>query len=186
MKHWKTSVGLGSALVLAGGTFIWADANADALRSAPAAVQSAVTQLAGTNKIHEFGLETEGGKTAYDLEYQVKGESYEADIDPSGQILSREVEVDLSIIPPAVLDAAKKAHADGKLDEASIVAADGKLFYEIDVKVGNDSHELHIAVDGTVMADSIEAPEAQEKPDAGGKGEKGEKGDKDGEHEDKD
>ena len=183
MKNWKLSVGFGSALLLAGGAFLWADNDADAIRSAPAAVQSAVIQLAGTSKIHEFEVETEGGKTVYDVEYKVKDQSYEADIDPSGQIVSREVEVDLSIVPPAVLDAAKKAHADGKLDEASIVSAGGKLFYEIDVKVGNDSRELQIGADGTVIADSVEAPEAPEKPDAA---EKGPKGDKDGEHEEKD
>ena len=180
MKNWKISAGVGSALILAGGAFIWADGDADTLRSAPAPVQSAVIQLAGTNKIHEFEVENEGGKTVYSVEYKVKDQSYEADIDASGQIVSREVEIDLSIIPPAVIDAVKKAHADGKLDEATIVAADGKLYYEIDSKVGKDTHELHVGADGTVISDSIEAPEPDEKAGADEKAEKG------GDHEDKD
>jgi len=187
MKMWKKSACLAAAAALAVGAWALGDEGSQKLRSAPPAVQVAVIQLAGTNKIHDFDVETEGGNTVYDLEYNVKGISYEADIDPSGQILSREVEVDLSIIPPAVIDAAKKTHADGKIGEGSIVAAGDKLFYELDVKVGKDSHEMHIAADGSVIADTIEAPEAPEADEAGEKGEKPDKdGEKGGEHQDKD
>jgi uncharacterized membrane protein YkoI len=181
MNAWKMSAGIGAALVVGTLSTLCAGEAADKLRAAPSAVQLSVIQLVGTNKISDFDTEADGGKTVYDLEYTIKGGDYEADIDPSGKILTREVEVDLSIVPPAVTDAAKKAHGDGKLSEASIVAADGKLYYELDVQVGKDEHEMQIGADGAVIGDSVEAPEAPETPEAGEKSEKG-----GGDHEDKD
>jgi uncharacterized membrane protein YkoI len=170
MKAWtKILGGVGAALTLTSGVAIWAASSADALRGAPPAVQLAVVQLVGTNKVNEFDSEVEAGKTVYDLEYIVKGVTYEADIDPSGQILTREVEVDLSIVPPAVVSAAKKSHADGTIGETAIVTAGDKMFYEMDVKVGKDTHEVQISAGGSVLADTIEAPEAPETPAAGAK-----------------
>jgi len=163
MNAWKKSAAcLGAAALVVCVASVWGDEDSDKLRAAPPAVQAAVIQLAGTNKIEEFDSEAEGGKTVYDLGFSVKGVNYEADIDPSGKILMREVEVDLSIVPPAVMDAAKKAHADGKVGEASIVTSGDKMFYELDAKVGKDSHEIQISAGGDVIADAIEAPEAPE------------------------
>jgi uncharacterized membrane protein YkoI len=181
MNKWKKSGFAVAASTLALSACAWANEGSDKLRSAPAAVQSAVIQVVGTNKIDDFDMETENGKTVYDLDFKIKGTDYEVDVDPSGQILSREVEVDLSIIPPAVIEAAKKAHADGKIGEGSIVTAGSKMFYELDMKVGKDSREIQIDAGGAVLADAVEAPEAHEAA------EKPEKpGDKEGEHEDKD
>ena len=115
------------------------------------------------------------------MEFAVKGATYEADIDASGNIFTREVEVDLSIIPPAVIDTAQKAHSDGKIGEGSIVSAGGKMYYELDVKVAKDEHEMQIGADGTVIGDSIEAPEAPEAPESATKG--GEKAGEKGEDE---
>jgi uncharacterized membrane protein YkoI len=182
MKAWMKFAALGAGAVMATAALTWADKESDAdsaaLRSAPPAVQSAVLQLAGMNKINEFDSETENGKTVYDLEYAVKGGTYEADIDPSGQILTREVDVDASIVPPAVIAAAKAAHDGAKIGEASIVAAGDQLFYELDVKAGKDTHEMRIGAGGSVIADSIEAPEAPDADNDKG-GEAGDKEDKD-------
>jgi len=176
------------------GAWAMADEASDKLRAAPPAVQVAVVQLVGTNKINDFDNEMEGDKAVFSVEFKVKGVSYEADIDPTGQILTREVEVDQSILPPAVIAAAKKAHADGKLGESSIITAGDKMFYEMDVQVGKDSHEMQIGAAGDVIADSIETPEADEADgaevkDKGGKDDdddKGGKAEKGEEHEDKD
>jgi len=171
MKTWMKITGCaGAALVLAVALPSWGDEDASkALKAAPPAVQVAVVQLVGTNKINDFDSEVYAGKTVYDVEFAVKGASYEADIDASGNILTREVEVDLAIIPPAVIDAAKKAHADGKVGEGSIVTAGDKMYYEMDVKVGKDEHEMQIGADGAVIGDAIEAPEAPEAPEPGEK-----------------
>jgi hypothetical protein len=68
------------------------------------------------------------------------------------------VEVDLSIIAPAVLDEEKKAHADGVIGERSILNAGDKLFYELAIKGGKDSDEIQIDAAGNVIADAVEAP----------------------------
>ena len=123
MNKLKTSGLIVAVGALSVGAFVLADEGSDKLKSAPPAVQSAVIQMVGTHKIDDFDVVTEGGKTVYDLDFKIKGTDYEVDIDPSGKILSREVEVDLSIVPPTVIDAAKKAHADETIGEGSIVNA---------------------------------------------------------------
>jgi len=143
-----------------------ADKTSDALRAAPAPVAAAVVKLVGDNKISEFDAESEGGKMVYDLEYTIKGVTYEADIDPAGNILQREIDVDLSFLPAAVIAAANKAHAGGTLHEASVLTTGDKLCYSVDVKVGADTHEMQIGADGAVLKDSIEAPEEEEEAPA--------------------
>jgi uncharacterized membrane protein YkoI len=163
MKNQLKFAGYSAAAILATTTALWAEEYSDALRSAPAPVQSAVVQLTGGAEIHEFGMETENGKSIYELEYKIKGIKYGADIDPtSGQVLTREVEVDASNISPAAIAAATKAHADGKLHEATIVNAGDKLYYEIEIKTAKEEHELQIDAAGNILADTVEAPEADE------------------------
>ncbi len=165
------------ATAVGGTAFAFADENSDAVKKAPDAVQATVKTLVGDHKIAEFSTETADGKTIYDLEYKIKGVSYAADIDPTGNIVEREVDVDLSVVPPAVLEAAKKAHADGKIGESSIITAGDQMFYGIDVKVGKDTHEMEIGAGGNVIKDAIEAPEAPETPKAPKAAEKEEKPD---------
>ena len=80
-------------------------------------------QVVGDNKLEGCDTEQLNGKTVYEVDYKVKGGDYSISVTPAGEIVEREVEVDLSIVPPSVLDAAKTAHADGKVGEASIVTA---------------------------------------------------------------
>jgi uncharacterized membrane protein YkoI len=141
----------------------------DALAKAPVAVQSVVKSLLGSNKLAGFDPETTDGKTTYEVSIEIKGSDYGAVVSDTGTILEREVDVDLSMVPPEVLDAAKNAHADGKISEASIVSAEGKLFYSLDVKVAKDTHEMKVSATGNVLEDKIEPPEANhgdEKPEA--------------------
>ncbi len=157
------------ALTLAVGysAHVLADEASDALAKAPPLVQATVKTLVGKHEIKEFGAEAADGKTIYDLEYSIKGVNYAADIDPAGNIIEREVEIDLLAVPSVVIDAARKAHPDGKLAEASIDTAGDKIYYSLDVKVGDDTREVNIGADGKVIQDKIEAPEADEaKPPA--------------------
>jgi uncharacterized membrane protein YkoI len=158
---------LGAAILataVCSGIYAWADDdNADALKKAPQPVQDMVKQVVGDNKLEGCDTEQLNGKTVYEVDYKVKGGDYSISVTPAGEIVEREVEVDLSIVPPSVLDAAKAAHADGKIGEASIVTAGDNLVYELDVKTGKDTHEMQISPTGKVTADAVEPPEADEK-----------------------
>src|SRR5262249_52981053 len=95
-------------------------ANTGTLPKAPQADQKAVKQLVGSNKRDEFGSETTLGKTLTVVEFSVKGKEYAFGIDSTGNVAVRWVGVDASVVPPAVVDAAKKAHPDGKVSEVTI------------------------------------------------------------------
>ncbi len=152
------------ATAVCGGLWAWADeGDADALKKAPPAVQATVQKVVGDNKIEGCDTEQFDGKTVYEVDFKVKGGDYSISVNPAGDIVEREVEVDMAIVPPSVLDAAKAAHADGKIGEASIITSDDKMFYELDVKIGKDTHEMQIGPTGKVMADAVEPPEADEK-----------------------
>lgn len=135
----------------------------DAIAKAPAAVQATVKKVLGDKKCEGFDQEDADGKPAYEVSYKVDGVDHSTLITEAGDVISEETDVDLDKVPAAVMDAAKKSHADGKIGEAAIVTEAGKTCYELDVKVGTDTHEIKISNDGKVISDSIEKPEADEK-----------------------
>jgi uncharacterized membrane protein YkoI len=167
------------AVTAIAGAAAWSFADdEDAIAKAPAAVQATVKKVLGDKKCEGFDKEDASGKTAYEVNYKVDGVDHATLIAENGDILEEETDVDLAKVPAAVTGAAAKAHADGKVTEAAIVTTGGNQVYELDVKVGNDTHEMKINADGSVVSDAVEKPEADEK-DADKKDERGEeKGDK--------
>lgn len=87
------------------------------LAKAPLAVQKSVKQLVGSDKINEFGTETTLGGTLSVVEFEIKGVEYAFGIDSAGNVVVRWVGVDQSVVPPAVIDTAKKEHPEGKVSE---------------------------------------------------------------------
>jgi hypothetical protein len=133
--------------------------NAGTLANAPQAVQKSVKQLVRSHKISEFGTETTLGQTLSVVEFEVKGVEYAFGLDSSGNVVVRWVGVDKSVIPPAVVDAAKKAHPDGKVSETTIATVGERMFYSVNVKAGNELHEMEIGPAGSVTADRIKSKE---------------------------
>lgn len=60
------------------------------LADAPAAVQAAIKQLAGTGSIDRVTEEIEGGKKNYEAKVTINGKKKEADISPDGKISEEE------------------------------------------------------------------------------------------------
>jgi uncharacterized membrane protein YkoI len=173
-KNWKIlSLALAS-IVLASGVRAMAD-DEDKLAKAPAVVQDVVKKVLGDKgKLEGFETTEENGKPAFDIDLSIGGTSYAMIITAAGEVIQREVEITTAMVPPAVLDAAAKAHADGKASEISIITHGSDMYYEVEMKVGKDEHDINITPDGKVLADTIAKPEA---PDAGEKPEKDEKKD---------
>jgi len=160
MRISNKSLGLvAAALVIGAASWGMADDEA-AIAKAPSAVQATVKKVLGDKKCEGFDQEDSDGKPAYEVSYKVDGVDHSTLINQNGDIIEEEVDVELSTVPAPVTDAAKNAHSDGKIKEASIVTASDKKFYELDVKVGDDTHEMKINADGSVISDSIEKPEA--------------------------
>ena len=130
-----------------------------ALVKAPLAVQKSVKQLVGSHKINEFGTETTLGRTLSVVEFEIKGVEYAFGIDSAGNVVVRWVGVDQSVVPPAVIDTAKKEHPEGKVSETTIATVGDRMFYSVNVKTGNVLHEMEISPGGSVTADRIKGKE---------------------------
>ncbi len=62
------------------------------------------------------------------------------------------MDVPLDQVPPAVLETAKKACPEGRIDEVSKERENGAVVYEIDMELGGGKEcELEIAADGTLL-----------------------------------
>jgi uncharacterized membrane protein YkoI len=158
----KSIMGLGAGFILAVAGCA-SNSEKEDMASAPAAVQATAKRVLGDRKSEGFDKEDYEGKPAYELTYKVDGVDHSALIAENGELLEEEVDVDLSKVPTPVTSAAMKAHADGKVKEAAIVTASGKQFYELDVIVGKDTHEMKFNTDGSIVSDSVEKPESGEK-----------------------
>ena len=148
------SVGL--VLAMAASSLAWAaDKDDAALAKAPAAVQASAKKALGDKKLAEFGKESVGGKIVYEVGFKVGSVDHAYIISEAGELVQEEADVEVAKLPAAVTAAVKKAQPDGKIDEAATVTAGDKHFYEIDVKVGKDTHGIKVSEDGKVLADDI-------------------------------
>ena len=137
------------------------------LDQAPEAVRGAIERQVGGAKITEIELETEGGKTTYEVEFTRNGKEYELQIDPNGKILKleeeeddddddEEDEEDEQVISwekvPAVVQAVIKRHAgNAKIGEVEVETEDGKLVYEAKFVKDSKQYELEVDADGNVV-----------------------------------
>jgi len=148
---------LAALMSVAAGSLARAGAKDDAaLAKAPAAVQAAARKALGDKKLDEFGKENVGGKILYEIGYKVGSIDHAYILSEAGELVQEEEDVEVAKLPTAVTDAVKKAQPDGKIDEAAMATAGTKHFYEIDVKVGKDTHALKISRKGKLIADEIE------------------------------
>ena len=165
--------------VLAAGSWVRAD-DEDHLAKAPAVVQATVKKILGKGKLEGFDVEKADGKTVYDVDMEIGGTPYAMLVNEAGEVIQREVEVALVMVPQVVIDTGMKAHSDATIKEASIITRDGKMFYELEMMVGKVEHDVEISAKGKLLGESIakaEAPEAKDKKEADEKDEKDEKKD---------
>ena len=147
------------ATVALAGAVVWAadeDEQKISLTDAPAAVQAAITKAVGSSTIKKVTKETKKGETKYEAEFDVNKVEHSVEVSATGEVLEEETEIDAKTLPQPVTDAVKAKYVDGTLGEANEVKEKGSTFYEVDVKVGKDQHELKIDSSGKVLKDKIE------------------------------
>ncbi len=146
------------------------------LNAAPASVQKAITSAVGTGKLEKVKKENEDGKTVYEAEFEVANVDHSVTVTETGEVIEEETEVEAKTLPPAVTNAVKAKYATAEIEEANLVKAGGKTFYEVDVEIGKEHRELKIDAAGTITADKVEHEHQDGDHD----------GDHDGEHDKKD
>ncbi len=140
-----------------------ADEAAD-LAKTPKAVQDSIKKVIGSNELGDIEKEIEEGKPIYEAEYKVKGVTYVVVVAEDGKLIEHGVEVDQSFVPEAVMATVKKAQPNGKIAEVAIMVGNGRLFFAIETKVGQDLHILRINASGRLISDTSvkEAPASAE------------------------
>jgi uncharacterized membrane protein YkoI len=139
-----------------------------ALAKAPAVIQAAAKKVLGDNKLEEFDKAKVGGSIVYEIGCKIDQIEHTYVFSEKGRLIEEQVEVDASELSPAITSAVKKAHPDGKIDEAAIVTAGDRKFYEVDVIVGKDIHAIQVSLEGKLLSDEIEKS-LLELEDKGGK-----------------
>lgn len=118
---------------------------------APRAVQAAVRQVAGSNRVDQLTRETEDGKTIYEAQFLVNGMEQCATIAENGDIIGQEKQVDPNSLSAAVRDAVMKRYAAAKIDKAEMIQKDGKSYYELQVMTGGKKQEVKVRGDGQFL-----------------------------------
>ena len=160
-------------IAAAASTIAFAGEDKISLDAAPAAVQASIKKVVGAGKMGDVTKESEDGKTVYEAEFTLDKAEHSVKVSESGDVLEEETELDAPALPAAVTDAIKAKFATGKIEDASLVKAGGKTFYEVGVEVGDEDHEIKIDAAGKIIEDKVEKDEDK----------KDDKDDKDEKHE---
>ena len=155
MKNSPKILGYVAALAfLSIGSWSMAKEESIDLDKTPAPVQASIKTLLGDKKFDSLEKEDEKGQTVYEVEYKVNGTGYSALITEAGEVIQHEVDIDPSAVPANILDAAKKTHDGSTIEEASFVNADGKIYYEFEVKAGDQTFDVRVSAKGKVNHDA--------------------------------
>jgi uncharacterized membrane protein YkoI len=117
----------------------------------PAAVQAAVKEQAKSATVVGLAKEIENGKTMYEVETKVNGQTRDLLLDSTGAVVEVEQEVDLSSIPPAAKAAIEAKAAGGTIKKVETVTKGSAVSYEaaIQNKTGKNI-EVAVNADGSV------------------------------------
>jgi uncharacterized membrane protein YkoI len=145
---------IAASAILSIGSWSMAADEAIDLDKTPAPVQASIKTLLGDKKFDSLEKEDQKGAAVYEVEYKVNGTGYAALINETGDVIQHEVDIDPSAVPQNILDAAKKTHDGATIDEASFVNADGKIYYEFELKAGDQTYEVKVSTKGKVNHDA--------------------------------
>ena len=141
------------------------------LDQVPAAVRKTLERECKGATIRDITKEVEGEKTLYDFEVTREGRQFEFDIAANGEVLSREEQVELKQLPPAVRQTIERASKGGKLGTIMKGNEQGKTSYEAEITIKGKMTEIAVADNGKLITKAAEQEEEKEK--AGGKEERG-------------
>jgi uncharacterized membrane protein YkoI len=118
--------------------------------------------------------ENEDGKTVYEVKIKNNGEKLEVTLSAEGKVLEEEKDGDKKEenkaekvapdkLPKAVADAIKARFPNGEITSAEKETEDGKVVYDIELKMGGLKYEMDLYEDGTVIEVEKEVKPVPEK-----------------------
>ena len=141
---------LGTSLLLLG--VVCAQEKRLKMKDLPEAVQKTVKEQGKDATLKGLGSEVENGKTEYEAEFTVNGHSRDVTIDPQGNVIEVEEQVDLSSLPDAVQKGIKAAAGKGEILKVESITRAGKLEkYEAIIKAAGKKSEIQVDPDGNLI-----------------------------------
>ena len=140
------------------------------LSDCPNAVQKTLKREANGAKINEVKKEIEDGETTYEADVTIDGKEYEIVVSEDGTLLekaleddeeddgkeSEEVEMKLADCPAAVQKTFKREANEADIDVVDKETKDGKVIYEVDVKIDGKNYEIRVAEDGILISKALD------------------------------
>ncbi|MHC4212478.1 MAG: PepSY-like domain-containing protein, partial [Planctomycetota bacterium] len=135
----------------------------------PAAVQEVVKREFSGQRITEIDDEDDyDGIDVYKIEAETaEGKDLMIKVAPDGTLYQKEVEIDYADVPKVVQALFEKELGDvsSDVDEVKRISKQGKIQYNIELKMGRNDVELKIAADGTLLEKDIEEDEDDDDED---------------------
>jgi biopolymer transport protein ExbD len=115
----------------------------------PAAVQKTADEQSKGATVRGYGQETEGGKIAYEVQLIVNGHTKDVTIDPQGNVMEVEEEVDAKALPAEVREGLQKQAGKATIGKVESLTKHGTLVaYEAQVRQGKKRSEIQVGPDG--------------------------------------
>ena len=115
----------------------------------PAAVQKTADEQSKGATVRGYGQETEDGKVAYEVQLTVNGHGKDITIDPQGNVMEIEEEVDMKSLPAEVRAGLEKQAGKATLGKVESLTKHGSLVaYEAQVRDGEKHSEIQVGPNG--------------------------------------
>ncbi|HEY2499538.1 MAG TPA: hypothetical protein VGK24_20950 [Candidatus Angelobacter sp.] len=115
----------------------------------PAAVQKTADEQSKGATVRGYSRETENGKVEYEVQLMVNGHSKDVTMDPQGNVMEVEEQVDLGTLPGEVRSGLKKQAGNAKIGKVESLTKHGTLVaYEAQVQSGKKHSEIQVGPDG--------------------------------------
>jgi uncharacterized membrane protein YkoI len=140
------------------------------LEKVPKAVLDAVKKKFPDAKLTGASKETEGGKTAYEIEFTFKDHKYEAALTEDGKFIDIDKVIDAKELPQEILKALEEKYPKAKYDVIEEVTKDDKIAeYEVELTTA-DGKKIEVVLDtkGKVTKEEKKGekkPETKDKKD---------------------
>jgi uncharacterized membrane protein YkoI len=119
----------------------------------PAAVQKTADDQSKGATVRGYSTETEDGKLAYEVQLTVDGHSKDITMDPQGNVMEIEEEVDIKTLPAEVRSGLEKQAGKAAIGKVESLTKHGSLVaYEAQVRDGKKRSEVQVGPDGKPLA----------------------------------
>ena len=119
----------------------------------PAAVQKTADEQSKGATVRGYSKETEDGKLEYEVQLTVNGHSKDITMDPQGNVMEIEEEVDIKTLPAEVRAGLEKQAGKATLGKVESLTKHGSLVaYEAQVRDGKKRSEVQVGPDGKPLA----------------------------------